>query len=1115
MKKLSLVLMLVVGAIAFAVAQRNITGMVTDEKGEPLIGASILVKGTTAGTVTDIDGKYSVSVPAGSSILLVSYTGFTTQEVTLGVSNVVDVKLAESAEQLAEVVVTAIGIQREKKALGYAVSDLGSDDLAQRSEPDPVRAIAGKTPGVLVQGSGGLPGQSTKINIRGNSSLTGNTQPLFVVDGIPFDNSVNATTGATGGAQYSNRAFDLDPNNIESMTILKGAAAAALYGSRATNGVIVVTTKTGAKKRKGLEVTYNSSFQVEQLSGIPDYQTVYGQGANQVYNGGFIGNWGAPFADQVDRINSVYGTDYSKTISYYSSGGQTFAYPDGTVPHPLVSTGYAQPRYSNVFPEFFEDDPNVPGSRRAIPVPYKSFDFVDQFFGDGKLYENSLSINAGGDNSSISATVSRMDNKGIVPNSESSRTTLSFGGNSRLANGLVVAGNVNYVNTTQQNPPINGSIFESGWYGGAAEGSIFARLFYLPRNFDLMGYPFENPVDGSNVFYRALDNPRWLAKYNRYSSALNRVFGNLTLSYDITPWLNLIAKGGINTYSEARRNIARPGGDADPNGGVWTDDLTNTEIDFNYIATVNTDITEDIDLRALVGLNVNQRSFSSRYVAGDNVISTGLYTLDGTSTQIVQSDYSRKQRLYALYADVQVGFKDYLYLGLVGRNDWSSTLPTNAQSYFYGGGNVSFVFTDAFGLASKVLSYGKVRAAFTQVGNEAKPYQTSTVYFLNSPFTTAGGTVLNQASLGNRLGNADLRNELTSELEFGTDLRFFSNRIGLDFTWFKRNSTDQITETVVPATSGFTRAVVNAGEIENKGIEVGLDLTPVKTSWGFTWNTFVNFTKTKSLVVDAGEGGEIYVGGVNTGLGTIHRNGFPYGQIFGYANARTNSFDAEGDYIGEGDLLIDKSLGTTIFLPQSQIIGDPNPDFIMGFVNSFTFKGLTLRALIDWRQGGDIYSITAGALMARGHLKITENREELRVIPGVYGDPATYEPVTDENGNYIRNTTGITAFDFYFSNGFGPYGADETIIFDGTVVRLREVSLGYDFPKRWLDKTPIGSLRLSVSGRNLWFRAPNFLDGLNMDPEVLAETADSNVQGFEYGSAPTTRRFGVNLSVTF
>ncbi|NUQ25035.1 MAG: SusC/RagA family TonB-linked outer membrane protein [Saprospiraceae bacterium] len=1114
MKKLSLVLMLVLGVMGFAMAQRTISGTVTDEKGEPLIGASILVKGTTSGTVTDVDGKYSLQAPA-EGMLVVSYTGFTTKEVALGPSNAVDIALEESAEQLSEVVVTAIGISREKKALGYAVSDLGSDDLAQRSEPDPVRAIAGKTPGVLVQGGGGMPGQSTKINIRGNSSLTGNTQPLFVVDGIPFDNSVNASTGATGGTQFSNRAFDIDPNNIESMTILKGAAAAALYGSRATNGVVVITTKTGAKKRKGLEVTFNSSFQLEQISGIPDYQNVYGQGANQVYNGGFIGNWGAPFASEVDRINSTYGTDYSSTISYYSAGGQTYAYPDGTVPHPLVSTGYAAPRYSSVFPEFFEDDPNVPGAKRPVPVPYTYHDNVENFFGDGRLWENSLSINAGGDNSSISATVSRMDNKGIVPNAESSRTTLSFGGTSRLSNGFVVSGNVNYVNTAQSNPPINGSIFESGWYGGAAEGSIFARLFYLPRNYNLIDYPFENPVDGSNVFYRALDDPRWLSKYNRYSSALNRVFGNITLSYDVTPWLNLTAKGGVNTYSEARRNNVRPGGVADPNGAVWTDDLTNTEVDFNYIATVTTDITEDIDIRALVGLNHNQRDFNRRFVTGDNVISTGLYTLDGTSTQIVGNDFRRKQRLYALYADVQLGFKDYLYVGLVGRNDWSSTLPKSSQSYFYGGGNVSFVFTDAFDLSGKILSSGKVRAAYTQVGNEARPYQTSTVYFLNTPFTTAGGSVLNQASLGNRLGNADLRNELTTEIEFGADLRFLNNRIGLDLTYFKRSSTDQITETAVPATSGFRSAIINAGEIENKGFEIGLDLTPVKTAGGFTWNTFINYTRIRTEVIDAGEGGELFVGGVYSGLGTIHRNGFPYGQIFGVANARTNSFDADGNYIGEGELLIDKNLGTTIYLPESQIIGNPNPDFLMGFVNTFTFKNITLRALIDWRQGGDIFSISAGALMARGHLKITENREELRVIPGVYGDPRTFEPVTDENGNFIRNTTAITAFDFYFSNGFGPYGADETIVFDGTTIRLREVSLGYDLPKKILDKTPFGSLRLSVSGRNLWFKAPNFLEGLNFDPEVLAETADSNVQGFEYGSAPTTRRYGVNLSVTF
>ena len=324
MKRLSLVLVMVVGAVLSALAQRTIQGTVTDDKGEALIGASVLVKGTSTGTVTDVDGSFGLSVPDGGTTLVVSYTGYSTQEVELGASNVVDIVLAEAAEQLSEVLVTAIGIQRDKKALGYAVTNLGGDEVLQRSEPDPLRAISGKVPGVQIAGSGGAPGQSTKINIRGFSSLTGNTQPLFVVDGIPFDNSVNATRGAASGNQYSNRGFDLDPNNIESITILKGAAASALYGSRATNGVVLITTKTGGRSsRKGLEVTYNSSYQLEQITGIPEYQDVYGQGSNQVYNGGFIGNWGSPFADHVDRLNSTYGTNYSKVI--------VPGYPEGTV----------------------------------------------------------------------------------------------------------------------------------------------------------------------------------------------------------------------------------------------------------------------------------------------------------------------------------------------------------------------------------------------------------------------------------------------------------------------------------------------------------------------------------------------------------------------------------------------------------------------------------------------------------------------------------------------------------------------------------------------------------------------------------------------------------------
>jgi TonB-linked SusC/RagA family outer membrane protein len=1070
--------------------ERTIRGKITDgDTKEPVPGVSVFVKGTSSGTVTDVNGTYSISISGGSVTLVFQAVGMGTREVEVGEQSVIDLTMTTSTKELGEVVVTAVGIEREKKALGYSVATLESGNIIQRSETDPLRSLAGKMPGVNIQGGGGSPGQSTKINIRGFSSLTGNTQPLFVVDGIPFDNSVNQSTGSSGGTQYSNRAFDIDPNNIESISVLKGAAASALYGSRGTNGVVVITTKASKKStQKGLEVTYNSSLNFEQLSGIPDYQNVYGQGSNQQYNGGFIGNWGAPFAEHVDRLNATYGTGYNKVI--------VPGYAEGTVPHPLVTTGYAAPRFSNVFPEFFDQN------NKAIAVPYKPYDFVKEFFNTGRMIENSINISSGGATSNVNAVVSRMTNEGIIPNSKSSRTTISFGGNSQLANGLFITGNVNYVNTIQQNPQIGSSIFGGNF--GTAESSIFTRLFFLPRNYNLLGYPFENPVTGDNVFYRALDNPLWIAKYNIYSSKVNRVFGNLTLSYDVTKWLNLLAKGGINTYSESRRNIVRSGGTSDPNGNVWTDDLTNTEIDLNFIATVSKDINEQFSFRGVVGLNVNERSFDRRFADGDGIISPGLYTVNTTTTQIVRQDSRRLRRFYGAYTDLMFSYKNYLFLNLVGRNDWSSTLPVGKNSYFYPGASVSFVASDAFTMP-KFINYTKVRLSAAKVGNDADPYLLFTNYRLGIPFTPTGGQGINRASLSNTLGNANLKPEFTTEYEVGAEIKLF-NKVGLDFTYYTRTSTQQITTAATPPASGFTSQVVNAGTIRNRGIEIGLDITPITTKSGFNWNIFAAFTTYKSLVKDAGPSGEILLNDYSGGsLGTIHRAGFPFGQIFGSKNARDEN----------GSILIDRVLGKTIILPDAQIIGDPNPDFTLGITNTLTFKGFTFVALIDWKQGGDIYSTTTGSLTSRGQVTFTEDREALRVIPGVYGNPATFEAIKDGNGNSIENTTPITTFDYFFSNGFGVYGADETNVFDATVVRLRELSLGYMVPKKWLNKTPFGSARLSVSGRNLWFYTPNLVKGINLDPEVLSEVSTSNVQGFENGSAPTTRRYGINLMVTF
>jgi TonB-linked SusC/RagA family outer membrane protein len=1109
MKKCLLTCLSLVFVLAAFAQERTVSGKVTSaEDGVPLPGVNVVIKGTTSGTATDADGNYTLSVPSSEAVLVFSFIGVKTEEIVVGQRTIIDLAMTMDVQQLSEVVVTAMDIAREKKGLGYAVASVNAQNIQQRSEVDPLRTLQGKVAGVNIIGAGGAPGQSTKINIRGMSSLTGNTQPLFVVDGIPFDNSVhsNATQGAFGedagqNTVFSNRAFDLDPNNIESINILKGAAAGALYGSRATNGVVIITTKAAKKGiRKGMEVNFASSLNFEEISGIPDYQDVYTQGSNQVYNGGFIGNWGAPFADHVDAINAQYGTNYSKSYGFYTEGpnaGQP--YPDGTGPHP----------YAGRFPQLaqFRDADGQP-----LAVPIVPHDIIGGFFDRGWTTENAITISNGSERMNVNINLSRMDQKGIVPNSGSTRTNLGFGGNGELENGLIISGNVNYVNTTQYSPRSGGSAFNdyysgpSGTFGGG--GSIYARLFYLPRNFDLMGYPFENPVDGSNLFYRPSDNPRWIAKYNGYESNLHRAWGALSLGYEITDWLTVQLKGGMNTYTDRRVDIVRSGGINEPLGHVMNDDITNTEQDYNLIFTVDKDINENFAFRGIFGGNANQRSFHHTRVTGTEIISDGreigLYKLDATATQIANSDYTSLRRLNSLYADIMLSFKDFLFLNVGGRNDWSSTLPKDNNNYFYPAASVSFILSDAVEMPAFV-SNTKIRAAAGKVGRDADVYLTSTNYFIGVPFTTSAGQRRNRASLSNVLGNPTLKPEFTTEYEGGLEMQFLNNRLGFDVTYFTRKSTEQIISAALPRSTGFSEQIINFGELDNKGWEVALNATPVSLSNGLSWDMSVVYTRIRSNVIDAGPTEEIIVGGPGSSLATIHRNGFPYGQIFGTKNARSD----------DGQLLIDPNTGMPFPLQESEIIGDPNPDFLLGWNNTISFKGLSLRALIDWRQGGDFYSFTGASLLLRGQLEQSIDREGLRVVPGILGSPQTYEPVLDEGGNTIKNTIPVTAFDSHFSNGWGAYGADEVNIYDGTSIRLREVSIGYRLPASILSKTPFGAVSISVSGRNLWWRAPNVLEDLNLDPEVLGGTAGTNIQGFEYGASPTTRRYGVNLNVTF
>lgn len=1073
---------------------RAVSGRVTDiGDGSGLPGVSVAVKGTTTGTTTDATGKYTLGSVSDNATLVFSFIGFTSQEVAVGNRNTLDVRLVSDVKALQEVVVTALGVTRDKKALSYAVATASGDQLAQRSEPDALRSLSGKVPGVNITAGGGSPGQGTRITIRGNNSFTGNTQPLFVVDGIPFDNSVNASTGFNQASTFSNRAYDIDPNNIESMTVLKGAAAAALYGSRAANGVVVITTKAGSKNtRKGLEVTYNGSYSTEQISSIPDYQNVYGQGSNQNYNGGFIGNWGPPFAANVDAINAGLGfARYSKVIQP--------GVPEGQVRHPYTDpdVSFTSGRnYGAIFPELV-----------GVTVPYTYHDIIGGFFRTGRVFENAINLSSTGDKTSLTAGFSRMSNAGMVPGSDSKRTSFNFGGNATLLNGLTLSGNVNYVNTTQENPQSGASFFAD--YGSGSTGSIYDRIFYLPRNFNLNEYPFENPVDGSNIFYRALDNPLWTAKYNKYTSNVNRVFGNMALQYNITPWLNLTAKGGVNTYSEARRNVLRKGGISQPLGSVWTDDITNTEVDFNFFATLDKTFGKDFGVRAIVGFNPNERSFSNRFALGTDIISSGLNIVSATADPRVLNDSRRQRRLFGVYGDMQLSFRTYAFLNLTGRNDWSSTLPKANNNYFYPSVSGTFVFTDAFKMDDRILSFGKVRASWAKVGKDADEYRIRNIYPLGVAYTNAAVAPgpLPNASLSNRLNNANLKPEFTTEVEFGTDLQFLQNRIGLDLTYFNRNSTDLIVESRLPASSGFTTQIVNAGKINNRGWEIGLNLVPVKLANGLTWTSFFAFTQVRSKIVDEGPAGPFILGGSPlSSLGTYIQTGQPYGMIFGTRNARDP----------EGNLLINELTGRPFPLATSQVIGDPNPDFTLGWTNTVTFKNFTLSGLLDWRQGGDMYSVTAASLLLRGQLKFSEDREAMRVVPGVYGNPATFEPILVD-GNTVRNTTPVSAFDYHFTGGFGAYGADETNIYDVTTIRLRELTLGYVVPKAFLQRYAkfLGSFRLMLSGRNLWFKAPNMLTGLNFDPEVLSNFPDSNVQGFDLGAAPSSRRYGINISASF
>jgi len=1058
-RKLMMFLSLFFLGIGIISAQTQVRGTVVDDTGEPVIGATIQIKGTSQGTVTDFDGNFTLTAPANGT-LVISYVGYESQEVAVRAN--VRVVLMPDTQMLQEVVVVgAMGIARPPRSVGFGQTVVDPDEAIQKAEPDLFRSLDGKIPGVQISGSSAVAGSATKVLIRGNSSFLGNNDPLYVVDGVPYSNTEVETGNrlVTAGA-YGTGISTLDPNDIESMDILKGAAAAALYGSRAANGVVLITTKSGSKKQrpsqKKFEVTVNSSYTTEKIASLPEYQNSYGQGSNFLYSNA-NGSWGPAFGTP--------GMETTPTWANYLA-----AYPDMDPTQPYQA-------YPN----------NVSG-----------------LFRTGGILDNSVNIMSYNDKGNYSATVSRLDQDGYIPHSLFERNSFSVGGNQKLDNGLVIGGTLSYSRSVQDGP-----FFGAGNYGGSV--SSFARTLLMPRNIDAVGLPYETP-DGKNLFpfsSTTVDNPLWSWKYNTINTVMDRTVTTMNASYDITDWLSASYQFGWNQYEMDRKQVINIGSvgpeDFEGLGQINNDNYTTQELESNFNMTFKHKFEEDYDLRVTVGHNINQRATYRAEATGNKMIFRGIYNIDNTQEQSA-SESLTKRRLWAIYADALLGYKDYAFLNLTLRNDHSSTLPVKHQSYFYPAVSGSFVFSDAFQIDTDVLTFGKVRAGWGRVGNDAGTYYVNGAYLQDPPFAGQPIMLLPTTSY-----DPELKPEFTSEFEAGTELQFYNGRLGLDFTWYNRSTTNQIAPLSLPASTGSRRYYTNFGELNNKGVEIGLTVVPIDLQNSFRWHIFGTFTKNVSNVVSLIEGIEqitLDTGSTSEPQPTL-KPGYPYGFLRGSVIARDT----------DGTPLINPNTGTFMEASELGDLGDPYPDFKTAITNTFSYKGVSLSMMFDARVGGILISGPASDMMGRGVTKDTEDRLGTRILYGILADPDSHEPILDGSGNRIFNNIQLSENDLWFSSAstsptFAMNSVAEFQAFDATVFRLSEIALGYDLPKKLLRDTFIGSVNLSVIARNLWYFAPGFPKYTNYDPGSNA-FGSGNVQGIDRESAPTTRRIGFNVKMTF
>ncbi|NLR79387.1 SusC/RagA family TonB-linked outer membrane protein [Chitinophaga eiseniae] len=1057
----TLAALLILLAPVFAFAQQKISGKVTaQEDGSALPGVSVRIKNSSSGTQTDAKGNYSLTASKGD-LLEFSFVGYTTKEVPVTGAAVYNVSLQFTRTALTEIVVTGQGVKREKRSLGYAVATINKEDIGDNTSP--INALTGKVAGLSIT-SGYAPGASSRITLRGPTSFSGNNQPVFIIDGIPVSNdNIRNSDFLNDQVDYGNRGNDINPNDIESITVLKGPAAAALYGSLASNGAILITTKKG-KKNSPAQINFSTSYQLSQVLKLPTFQNEFGQG-----------NLDAIVDDR--RENFSWGLPF-----------------DGKVrPFGQVVNGKQQLK-----------------KYEAIPNNLK------HFFDPGQTFNNNLTVSGGNEKSTYFLSLGALNNLGIIPTTNYNKYSVRFSGSSEFSDKFSSQVSVGYTNISSKLPL------------GGQSNSVYTSLFQQPRDIPIVDFkdltnPFNGTFTGADGtqyygYYGAYTkNPYFLLANYKNFNTVDRANGTFSLTYKPLKGLDITERVGADFYSDRRYEQGAKynyvpfdpfyGTNTWTDNGKYSQDVTNySQVNHDLIITYTTSIAKDLNMKVLGGNNVRlitSNNLFSRTNASGGLIVPDFYNLDNSNGPIVSTNTLTKRRLYAFYGEADFDYKNMIFVGGTIRNDISSTLPVNNRSYVYPSVNGAFVFSELYKdkAFSDILSFGKIRASYAKVGQDANPYLLQTTYTKSDisgdfgeivfPITSNGATIPG-FSRRTLIGNPNLKPEFTSSFEVGAELSFLKNMINFDLTYYNTKSTNQIVNVPIPNSSGYAATTLNVGEMTNKGLEIGLRAIPVNTSYGLRIEVFGTYSKLKNKIVSINPGlDQIVIGNGTTSMQQVAAVGRPYGTFFG-TGLKIDS--------ATGKVLIDPETGQPIN-NATRYYGTYLPDYQASLGANISYKGFMLKVLFDTKQGGQFFSNTKNIIDFTGYsVETATNGRKDYVFPN--------SAYMDANGKLVENTS-IKFHPYTYWTSVVPAGED---LVDASYVKLREASLSYSFGQSLLRKTPFTRLNVTLYGNNLFLWVPK--SNKFADPEINSQGA-ANVQGYEFFSNPSLRNMGIKVDVSF